>query len=275
MMTLQRAGALGVLLGGVALGVVSGPGATAAGGGAKAVDDLPVITWIEEKTFGTDGARATATNPADAKREEWVNAFACADGQLLVSEFPNDAGAHPRVRFVADKKVAGGKYLYYSDPMAGVEKFKGAFEHGLAYATYNVVFVRSLGLLGAANMNAEQAAGETAARQMMIAKAALADVGVKDGTFHPEAMKELMGMLKEYKATAGDPAKDGAKAAAAIKVLRSGCGYLQLVTAEKEAAIREYMEAVGKILSEEQKKAFAEAAEKRIEQAREATQPGK
>jgi hypothetical protein len=206
-------------------------------------------------------ARVGTTNPRDPKKDESVIEFACADGRLDISTFPNDPMRHMTFTWFPEKRQPGLVYQYYQDPMAPVDGIKDPFRQALARATYSKVHLgRTLGLLGSAAMSEAQLPQEAAARKQMDSEISVINADCDSGTFHPELMDQIVKALAAYDAKPGDPEKDTVKAVLAHKVLRAVADYRNRELSEKDQAIDAYMAAIDKLLTADQKQKVIDAS---------------
>jgi len=216
----------------------------------------------------------SATNPIDPKKDETVTVFGSQDGTLEITQFPNDPTQHPRFLWKPDVRHLDVKYMYYRDPFAAVDAIKDPFRHALAYATYNTVFKKSLGLLNSAAMGDDQKPKEAAAREAMLNQIKNTDNMANDGTFETKLLAEVMKALATYNAKPGDPSKDSAKANAAIKVLEAVSEYQGKVQSTKDGFIDKYMDTMDKMLSSDQKQKLIDAYKAYLASTQPSTQRG-
>jgi len=220
-----------------------------------------------------DRARVSETNPIDPVKDERVIVFGCADGQLEISRTPNDPNRPMSLRWIPDPRHPDVPFLYYRDPLARVGLITDPFRRALAFATYNTVFRRSLGLLGKVGFTAEQAAKELALRQAMNAQIKEIDTSTGAGTFHPEMLAELSKVLDALLTQAGDPSTDKDKAQKARDVLAVASKIGETQNYAKGQHIDAYMDAVEKLLTAEQKQALVKAYSEYVASTRPATRP--
>jgi len=224
---------------------------------AQVQHDLSINSWTTARAVGADPHKSiTASNPEDPKKKELVNGFGCVDGWVEVIEHPDadpPKNKQVTVTFRPETRGASHPYEHFHDPMAPVSTFKDPLKHALALATYSSVYRASLGLLGAANMTADQRAKELDARNAMKAAITVVDGRVEDGTFHTELLDKIAAALNAYKAKSGDPTKDAAKSELAWKVLESAANYYNKQQEEKDQAIDIYMKVITDMLSDDQK----------------------
>jgi len=193
-------------------------------------------------------ARVTTTNPRDPKKDETVIVFACADGRLEISQYPNDSLRHATLKWLPERRQPGLVYQYYQDPLRPVDDIKDPFRHALAYATYNKIYGKSLDLLNSVGLSAAQITQAKAASDQMMNEITIINAACDGGTYHPELLDQVIKALAAYNAKAGDPETDSAKAALAHKVLQTATLYMNQVQAGKDQAIDQFVTAVEKLL---------------------------
>jgi hypothetical protein len=220
-------------------------------------------------------APVTATNPKDPKRDETVVVIAVSDGKLEITKYPNDPSKHLLLVWKPDRRQPGRVYQYYKDPMLRIDRFSDSFEHALAFAVYNQVYARNLGLLRNAAMTSEQVPQEAAAREQMNKEIQLVDAAVEGGTFEPSTLEKVARAMDEYDAKPGDTTKDKEKEDLARKLLDSATTYLEMIQGAKDKCIDKYMATMGKLLSAEQKEKFVEGYKSYVASTKPSTTPGR
>ena len=122
-----------------------------------------------------------------------------------------------------------------------------------AYATYNTVYKKSLGLLGSTNMSPDQMAKEADARKLMNDTITNIQSAADSGTRYSEQMGKVMSALEQYKNVKGDPKNDAPKAESARKVLLATSDYFVAIYKDKDTAHdrQVHLDVMEKLLSSE------------------------
>lgn len=226
--------------------------------------DMSINSNTYYRQVGVDaGKPISATNPEDPKKKQLINFFGCSDGELNIIEYPNaDPARTPTIQFKPETRGAPRTYHFFHDPMAPVKDIKDPFRHALALATYSSVYGPTLHILGAANMNPDQLKKELDARTAMRAIGTNVDGAVEAGTFHQDMMNKVVAALTQYKNADGDPLKNSGKAKLAWNVVNAAADFYNKQLEEKDKAIDTYMDVIAAMLTDDQKKAVIDAAEK-------------
>jgi len=198
----------------------------------------------------------SATNPADPAKTTMVTTFGCHDGRLEVTEFTPESGLKAQFVFIPD--LHRTSYDFYKNPWAKVDAISDPYKHTLTFAAYSAANNRPRQILSKAEMDAAQLKAEKEVRQVMTDSMVLLETGAKTGSYQSAMYEQVLAALKDYKATAGDPAKDAAKGKAAHKVLDLAMAYLNKLETDKFASVQKYVAGVDGILNADQKAKLGE-----------------
>lgn len=226
--------------------------------------DRAVDCQVFPRRFGVNrNAPISARNPVDPKLEERVTQFECSDGRISIIEYVNDASKAPAIVFAPDRRSTGTAFQYYYDPMTIVDQIKDPTRHALAYAVYNMIYGKKLGLMDMLGLSTEQIAQAKDAQGKMEAANADTNKDIAGGAFRRDLLDKVMAALKTYNARSGDPKKDTAKADLARQVLTEAGNYLRQQYADKDQHIGVYMDSLAKVLTADQKQKLIDLVKQR------------
>jgi len=219
--------------------------------------DLTVVSWVENHQVGNDPAQPISEkNPLDTAHSTVITTFASHDGKLCIVEHPQNPTAQPEIKFAPDHRVRG-EFHKYQDQMARLDKIKDEPRRAIELAAYLAVAHRPAGLLGAANLTADQRKDEKTARDQMLQQMTELDTQIYEGTFDSAQFQDLLDLLARYKMDTSDLLQNTAKQKLARQIMDGGLRYLGAVDDARAAVIEKYVDAVYDLLAADQRQKVA------------------
>ncbi|MCL2646738.1 MAG: hypothetical protein FWD61_07000 [Phycisphaerales bacterium] len=224
--------------------------------------DMTVTSWTQQHLVGIDPSKPPSTsNPVDTAKSSVLTIFACHDGHLEITEFPDDADTKPIILFRPDLRRTS--YDIYRTTTERLNAIKDPYKRTLTTAAYWFADGRvGLGasVIARSGLDREQAKTEKELQRDLLDQVDRIRQGAKTGSYLPELYDNVLRALAEYRAREGDPTKDPAKAALAHKVLDFAAKFLNQQQKDEGKLVDKYISGMDTLLTAEQKAKLAETA---------------